>query len=138
MNTVDNQSPLRYFERYRWYLQALNSKNAEFAKIKADISSGLISRDTYDENWQRKLRREIRILKRAINSIEFTINSIPETLDMLPCKLFLHLHYVVGLNMTETAEKLNVSESTVRRLRSRAEDYFKDIPLDTQKNKGEA
>ena len=129
MKTVASHSSLRYFERYRWYLQALNSKNAEVAKIKADISSGLISRDTFDENWQRKLRREIRNLKRAMNNIEFTISSMPETPKLLPCKLFLHLHYIVGMSMTETAEKLNVSESTVRRLRSRAEDYFDDVPL---------
>lgn len=123
-------SPLEYFERYRWYLQALNSKNAEYSKVMSDINSGKASRDIADSDWQRKLRREIRGLKRSMNSIEFTVSSIPESAELLPCKLFLHLHYIVGLNLTETAEKLSVSESTVRRIRDRTERYFESVPLE--------
>ena len=134
---MKNASPLCYFERYRWYLQALSTKKAEYAKISADINSGIVSRDAMDGDWQRKLRREIRSLKRAMSGIEFAISSVPETADLLPCKLFLHLYYVVGLSLTETAARMNVSESTVRRIRDRAARYFEDVPLDLPLKKDE-
>jgi len=130
MGKPKHSKSLFYFEKYRWYLQALNTKIAEYKKINSDIASGLMSRDTVDDNWQRKLKREIRQLKKRLNYIEFTVNSLPETAELLPCKLFLQLHFILGLNLTETAEKMNVSISTVRRIRDRAERHFEDVPFE--------
>lgn len=137
MNTEKSREKLIYFEKYKWYALALNGKRAEYKKALSDTAAGIVGRDSYSESWQRRIRREIRELKRAMNAIEFTIASIPDTPELIPCKLYLNLHYVVGLNITETAEKLNVSESTVRRIRDRTERYFEDIPL-TQPAKKEA
>ena len=53
---------------------------------------------------------------------------MPETARLLPCKLYLRLHFISGLSVTETAEKLNVSETTLRRIRNRAARYFDEHP----------
>lgn len=121
-------SSLLFFSRYDWYLRALNTKNAERHKILADINSGLISRDTLDEDWSKTLSSEIETLKKHLHDIEFTIDSIPETPLLLPCKLFMRLHFICGMTMTETAEKLNVSQTTLRRIRDRAARHFEDFP----------
>ena len=130
MRTEGDYPSLDYFKKYSWYLRALNTKIAENSKINSDISRGLLSRDTVDPEWQRSNKREIRRLKAKMQEIVYTINSIPDRFDLIPCKLFLRLHYVLGLNLTETAEKLNVSQSTVRRIRDRASRYFENYPFD--------
>ncbi len=121
--------PLLYFAKYGWYLRALNSKKAERRKINADINSGLISRDTLDEDWSVRIDREIEDIRKNLHRIEATIEAMPETPSLLPCKLYLRLHFVVGMSMTETAEKLNVSATTLRRIRDRAADYFGKFPV---------
>lgn len=123
---------LLYFARYGWYLRALNSKEAERRKIKADINSGLISRDTLEEDWAEKLREETAAIRRRLHAIEATVESMPETPTLLPCKLFLRLHFVVGMSMTETAEKINVSATTLRRIRDRAAAYFEKFPTPSE------
>lgn len=128
MRLYNYPNSLLYFSRYNWYLRALNTKTAERRKILADINSGLISRDTLDEDWNRQLEAELDALKKRLNSIEFTVNAIPETPELLPCKLFLRLHFICGMSMTETAEKLNVSQTTLRRIRDRAAKHFEDFP----------
>ncbi len=130
MRTEGDYPSLDYFKKYGWYLKALNTKLAEYSKISSDISRGLLSRDTVDPEWQRSNRREIRELKSKMQEIVYTINSMPDRLELIPCKLFLQLHYVLGLNLTETAEKLNVSQSTVRRIRDRAGRYFENYLFD--------
>ncbi len=109
-------------------MRALNSKSAERRKILADINSGLISRDTLDEDWSASLESEISELKKKLHDIEFTVDSIPETPVLLPCKLFLRLHFICGMSMTDTAEKLNVSLTTLRRIRDRAARHFDNFP----------
>lgn len=121
--------PLLYFAKYGWYLRALNSKKAERRKINADINSGLISRDTLDEDWNERINLEIENIRENLHRIESTIEGMPETPSLLPCKLYLRLHFVVGMSMTETAEKLNVSATTLRRIRDRAADYFGKFPI---------
>ncbi len=128
MRIFNYDNELQYFSRYNWYLRSLNAKKAERRKILADISSGLISRDTLDEDWEAQLEREADEISEKLRAIERTIDEIPETPSLLPCKLFLRLHFVSRLNMTETAEKLNVSESTLRRIRDRAIRYFEENP----------
>lgn len=121
-----NREPLSYFANYRWYLRALHSKRAEKAKIQTDISNGLISRDVLDPDWRQRYLCEIKYYKQKLREIEAVIDSIPETEQLLPCKIFLRLHYVMGMSLTEVGEKMNVSLSTVRRIKSRTEDYFSD------------
>ncbi len=128
MRLYNYPNSLLFFSRYDWYLRALNTKSAERRKILSDINSGLISRDTLDEDWSRQLESEIEALKERLHSIEFAIDAIPETPELLPCKLFLRLHFVCGMSMTETAEKLNVSQTTLRRIRDRAAKHFEDYP----------
>lgn len=128
MRTYNVPSSLLYFSRYAWYLRALNTKKAERRKILADIDSGLISRDTLDSDWQKSLEREIAELKARMHDIEFTVDSIPETPQLFPCKLFLRLYFILGMSMTETAEKMNVSISTLRRIRNTAARHFADFP----------
>ncbi len=129
MRTESCADSLLYFAKYHWYLTALNSKEAERKKILANINSGLISRDTLEEDWSERLDGEISALRNHLHAIEATIESIPETPLLLPCKLFLRLHYVVGMSMTETAEKINVSATTLRRIRDRTADYFEHFPV---------
>ena len=124
--------PLSYFAKYRWYLRALNAKKAEKAKILADINSGEISRDTLDRYWSEQIKCEINELRRKLSEIELTVDSIPETTELLPCKLFLRLYFILGMSMTDTAEKMNISISTARRIRERASEYFESYPFGSQ------
>ncbi len=128
MRLYNIPNSLLYFSRYNWYLRALNTKKAERRKILADINSGLISRDTLDSDWQKALECEIIELKKRLHNIESTIAAIPETPNLLPCKLFMRLYFVLGMSMTDTAEKMNVSLSTLRRIRDRAARHFDDFP----------
>ncbi len=128
MRLYNYPTSLLFFSRYDWYMRALNSKSAERRKILADINSGLISRDTLDEDWSASLESEIAELKTKLHDIEFTVDSIPETPELLPCKLFLRLHFICGMSMTDTAEKLNVSLTTLRRIRDRAARHFDNFP----------
>ena len=128
MRLYNIPNSLLYFSRYNWYLRALNTKKAERRKILADINSGLISRDTLDSDWQKSLEHEIVELKKRLHDIESTIEAIPETPNLLPCKLFMRLYFVLGMSMTDTAEKMNVSLSTLRRIRDRAARHFDDFP----------
>ena len=129
MRSCEIPESLTFFSRYQWYLRALNTKKAEKRKILADINSGLISRDTLDEDWQELLESEIQKIRKNLHDIEFTLDLMPETPKLLPCKLFLRLHFIVGMSMTETAEKLNVSASTLRRIRDRAARHFDEFPV---------
>ena len=119
---------LRYFAKYRWYLKALGAKRSEKQKIIADINSGLISRDTLDENWQRSLNRDIATIKRRLKKIEETVDSLPDTSEFFPCKLLLRLHFIMGMTMTDTAAAMNVSVSTLRRIYDRTVKYFDRYP----------
>ena len=120
---------LSYFAKYRWYLRSLHSKKAERAKILADINEGNISRDILSPDWNERLLGEIRRLKRKLADIEFAVESIPETPELIPCKLFLRLHFISGMTLTQTADKMDVSLSTLRRIRDRASKYFDTYPL---------
>lgn len=124
--------PLSYFAKYRWYLRALNAKKAERAKILADINSGEISRDTLDKHWGEQIKDEMKNLRRKLSQIEQAVESIPETPELLPCKLFLRLYFILGMSMTDTAEKMNISISTARRIRERASEYFETFPFSNQ------
>ena len=119
---------LAYFSAYNWYLRSLNAKNAERRKIRADIREGLISRDMLDPDWEETMDAESAALRAQLDAIEATVESMPETARLLPCKLYLRLHFISGLSVTETAEKLNVSETTLRRIRNRAARYFDEHP----------
>ncbi len=121
--------PLVYFARYRWYLKALNAKKAEYKKILADINSGEISRDTLDPFWKENIKNEVKYLRRKLKDIEFTVASLPDTPELMPCKLFLRLYYISGMSMTMTAEKMNVSISTARRIKERAAKHFDTTPM---------
>lgn len=121
--------PLSFFANYRWYLRALNSKRAEKEKMQADAVNGLINRDILDPDWRLRYDCDIKHYKRRLREIEGVIDSIPETDRLLPCKIFLRLHFVMGMSLTEVSEKMNVSLSTVRRIRSRTEDYFDGISM---------
>lgn len=128
MRTYCVPNSLLFFSRYAWYLRALGTKKAERHKILADINSGLLSRDTLDTDWQRSLEKEIESLRAKMKEIEYVVESLPETPQLFPCKLFLRLYFIVGLSMTETAEEMNVSMSTLRRIRDRAARHFDDFP----------
>lgn len=128
MRTYCIPNSLLFFSRYSWYLRALGTKKAERNKILADINSGLLSRDTLDTDWQRSLEKEIDSLRAKMKEIEYVVESLPETPQLFPCKLFLRLYFIVGLSMTETAAEMNVSMSTLRRIRDRAARHFDDFP----------
>ncbi len=128
MSLYNIPNSLLYFSRYNWYLRSLNTKEAERRKVLADIRSGLISRDTIDEGWQDSLNNEIDELKKRLYDIEFTVKSMPETPELLPCKLFLRLHFIMGMTMTDTAETMNISLSTLRRIKDKAAMHFENFP----------
>ena len=128
MRMYNYTNSLAYFEAYGWYMRSLNAKNAERRKILADIRSGFISRDMLDPDWEATLEAEAEALRAQLDAIEAVVESMPETSRLLPCKLFLRLHFISGLSITETAEKLNVSETTLRRIRDRAIRYFDEHP----------
>ena len=119
---------LRRFENYRWQLRALRAKENEFERISRDIDEGLITRDALDPNWQDSIQREISGLREQLLLTEGLIDLILETPEMFPCRLFLRLHYILGYSLTYTAEELNVSLTTLRRIRQRCRDFFDECP----------
>lgn len=129
MRKYKHSDPLSYFAKYKWYLKALNAKKSEYSKILADIHSGELNRDTLDPFWKERIRAEVKYLRKKLQNIETAVNSLPDTPEMIACKLFLRLHYIIGMNLTLCAEKMNVSYSTVRRIKERAARYFENFPL---------
>ena len=119
---------MQYFENYKWLLREIGSKEAEIRKISGQINSGIISRDSLDSEWKKSLTTEIDNLRSQLQAIEELIDSIPSTNSMLPCKIFLRLHYVLGFSMTETANEMNVSLSTLRRIKRRSFEYYAQFP----------
>lgn len=120
---------LAYFAKYQWILRMIEAKEAEKRQIRAKINAGFVTRDSLDENWESKLDASIEEEKKKLKEIEFVIASLPETNELLPCKLFLRLYYVAGCTLTETAQNMNVSETTLRRIRKRTSDYFEKYPV---------
>lgn len=119
---------MHYFEKYTWLLREMNSKEAEIRKIGSQINSGITARDSVDLEWKKSLTTEISDLRSQLQAIEALIDSIPSTNSMIPCKIFLRLHYVLGCSMTETAVEMDVSLSTLRRIKRRSFEYYAQFP----------
>lgn len=119
----------RQIENYSWYLREIQAIEAEIAATRRQIDEGLISRDTYDPNWETQLFDELARAREKVKMTESIIDSIPETAKMLPCKLYLRLHMLAGYNLTDTAMQMGVSLSTLTRIRRRCADYFADQVL---------
>lgn len=127
MRKYRSNDSLVYFARYRWYLKMLNAKRAEYSKILSDIHSGMISRDTLDPFWKERIKADMKYLRGKLRDIEFTADSLPDTPELMPCKLFIRLYFILGLSLSQTAEKMNVSLSTVRRVKERTAEYFDKV-----------
>ena len=119
---------MQQFKNYKWLLRSLNTKNTEYRKISSQIAQGIASQDTLKQDWEAEINRETTELREKLNNIENIILSIPDTADLIPCKLFLRLYYIIGCSLTETAAEMNVSLSTLRRIRNRCADYFNNYP----------
>ena len=132
MNHAKYTGSLAVFEKYRWLLRSLGAKSAERERILSQIDGGLYSRDTLYPEWFAQLEREIETLRRRMHAIEKGIDDMPDDREYLPCKLFLRLHFLFGYTITETAMRMNVSESTVRRVRDRAARYFELHAIDEE------
>ena len=113
-----------FFANYRWKVFEIAALEAELSAIRHQIDEGLASRETYDPDWEKSLTAELDAAKEYVKRVEALVSSIPETQQLLPCKLFLRLHELSGYNLTETATMMNVSLSTLRRIRDRCADYF--------------
>lgn len=112
------------FESYRWRLCELKTLEAELDKVRKDIDEGIASRYSLDPDCEKKLTDEYEERKAVLKQIDGIIDSIPETKSLLPCKLYLRLHYISGYTLTETANELGVSLSTLSRIRRRCAEYF--------------
>lgn len=119
---------IQQFNNYQWLLRTLNTKNSEYRIISSHIAQGLASQDTLKPDWEDEINREISQLRDKLKQIEDIIISIPDTADLIPCKLFLRLYYIIGCSLTETASEMNISLSTLRRIRKRCANYFDDFP----------
>ena len=120
-NNADYQQT---FENYRWKLFEIMAIEAELAAIRRQIDEGIASRDQYDPQWENELTAELETAKAQIKLVEDLIASIPDSPKMMPCKLFLRLHYLAGYNMTDTAVMMNVSLSTLRRIKERSIEFL--------------
>ncbi len=119
----------RYIENYSWQLRQIQALEAELTATRRQIDEGMVSRDTYDPDWEEKILNELELVQKKVKHSEDIVNSIPETLEMLPCKLYLRLHMLAGYNLTDTAVQIGVSLSTLTRIRQRCAGYFTDQVL---------
>lgn len=117
------------FENYRWLLRELNVLKAEIKKVQLDNHEGLASRSTIDPNCEDRLRAEYNAKKSSLVQIEQFLDRMPNTKPMLQCKLYLRLHYLAGYNLTETAMEMDVSLSTLNRIKQRCDEYLKNQVL---------
>ncbi|MBQ8509919.1 MAG: hypothetical protein IJ493_08450 [Clostridia bacterium] len=124
-----HNTQLDFFANYRWYLRELAEREDARNRILSDIHSGLTSRDSYDTDWEAQIDSDIAALRKKIAGIESVIDAIPETPKLLQCKLFLRYHFILGFSLTETASRMNISLSTLRRVRIRCEEYLEKRPL---------
>lgn len=115
---------LSRFDNYKWQLRALSTKETELRKINSDINSGVAARDVFDPDWRKTLQSDIDSLKSELSETERLLTLFPDTSEYIQCKLFLRLHYIIGCSMTETATEMDVSLSTLRRIRDRCVDFF--------------
>ncbi|HIX92868.1 MAG TPA: hypothetical protein H9681_08320 [Firmicutes bacterium] len=115
---------LSRFDNYRWQLRALSAKETEYRKINSDINSGVTARDVFDPDWKKTLQSEIEALKAELAKTEHLLTLFPDTSEYIQCRLFLRLHYIIGCSMTETASEMDVSLTTLRRIRDRCVDFF--------------
>lgn len=119
----------QYIENYSWQLREIQALEAELKATRRQIDEGMVSRDTYDPNWEQKILDELELVQKNVKHSEDIVNSIPETVEMLPCKLYLRLHMLAGYNLTDTAVQMGVSLSTLTRIRQRCAEYFTDQVL---------
>lgn len=122
MNRPANYKQL--FESYRWRLCELKSLEAQINKVRADNDNGVASLYTLDPESENRLEQEYEAQKTILKQIDGLVDSIPETKRLLPCKLYLRLHYISGYTLTETANEMGVSLSTLDRIRHRCSEYF--------------
>ena len=112
------------FESYRWRLRKIDALEAELRKVRHDIGEGVASRFSVDKDCEKHLNEEIAAQKQQLKCIDGIIDAIPDTKQLLPCKLYLHLHYISGYTLTNTAIEMGVSLSTIDRIRKRCAEYF--------------
>ena len=118
---------IQLLENYRWRLCKISALEAELRKIRSDIDEGISTRDSLDPDWENNLNSELKKIKSELQVVDDLVESIPQTRNLLPCKLYLRLHYIAGYSLTETAVEMNISRSTLRRIRQRCEAYFGDL-----------
>ncbi len=117
-----------YFANYQWILRCIHGKELEIRQTRNRINEGLVTRDSLSLEWEKEMNAEINALRKKLKQIEFVAKSMPETPDYIPCKLYIRLYYISGYTLTETAQSMNISESTLRRIRIRACKYFERYP----------
>ena len=122
MNRPANYKQL--FESYRWRLCELKSLEAQINKVRADNDNGVASLYTLDPESENRLEQEYEAQKTILKQIDGLVDGIPETKRLLPCKLYLRLHYISGCTLTDTANEMGISLSTLDRIRHRCSEYF--------------
>ena len=120
----NNAEYQQIFENYRWKLFEIMAIEAELAANRRQIDEGIASRDQSDPQWESELVAELETAKAQVKLVEDLIASIPDSPKMMPCKLFLRLHYLARYNMTDTAAMMNVSLSTLRRIKQRSIEFL--------------
>lgn len=118
---------MQLFENYRWRLRELKTCESEFYINSRHIDEGIVAQDTSDPDWERHLSDETQKIREQLKKTEQLIAEIPDTPKLIRCKMFLKLHYIHGLTMTETACEMEVSTSTLRRIRRYCFHYFSEL-----------
>ena len=116
-NILLEYSPIiRLLMSYQLLLRALANCETQYKMISRQIDEGSAAEDVVDPDWKNKISAEAK--------------NIPDSPELLQCKLFLRNHYILGMSLTNTAADMDVSISTIRRVKDRSFHYLSvlDVP----------
>ena len=126
-NILLEYSPIiRLLMSYQLLLRALANCETQYKIISRQIDEGSAAEDVVDPDWKNKISAEAKNIRDKLRLVA----DIPDSPELLQCKLFLRNHYILGMSLTNTAADMDVSISTIRRVKDRSFHYLSvlDVP----------
>ena len=124
-NILLEYSPIiRLLMSYQWLLRALANCESQYKIISRHIDEGSAAEDVVDPDWKNKISAEAKNIRDKLRLAQQIVADIPDSPELLQCKLFLRNHYILGMSLTNTAADMDVSNSTIRRVKDRSFHYL--------------